>query len=300
MQEQQDNWDSVPEYGTEGVQQTVQEESIENAEQVEDPQKVEEEAKVDWQKRYKDLEPSHSRRGNQIHGLEQEVDRVKLQILEESQKRMDAELKANEVSKTAKQDEVKEKEEEQKAKYFDEEYQQFVTDYPDIEKNLAKRLEFEVNKKESNIKRSYREAIKEEEEKRKSLEKKIDELQGFQSQNAFDSYMVGNVGKDWQDIGHDEKFMSYVNSATYRIKSMKSGDAVQMSEVMNDWLGVTEDGRSYRGDSQPQTNDQKRTAVQGLVGNSEPKVSSTPRPTSGAEAWDSIPEYYAEDGSVNT
>ena len=295
MQEQQDSWDSVPDYGAEAVQQVAQEPEV-----VDQVEAEPEGDSIDWKKRYKDLEPSHSRRGNQINKLEQENDRLKLQILEESQKRSDAEIKALEAEKLASKVDEKREESKQEAKYFDDEYKQFATDYPDIEKNLVKRLEHELSRKETNLKRSYKDALKEEEEKRAQLEKKLEELQGYQSQNAFDSYMVGNVGKDWQDIGHDEKFMSYVNSATYRIKSMKSGDAVQMSEVMNDWLNVTEDGKHYRSGATSQSNDQKRTAVQGLVGNSEPKVTSAPRQMSGEEAWDSIPEYYAEDGGVNT
>ena len=68
-------WDDAPEYGQEEQSVPVAEEQQIEAEPTDQKQEVEEESEAepenDWQDRYKNLEQSHSRRGNELHKIKQ-------------------------------------------------------------------------------------------------------------------------------------------------------------------------------------------------------------------------------------
>ena len=88
--EEQPTWEGTPEFGDESKseQQTAPEEpqSEPEKEPIEEEVATEEEPPLtNWEKRYKDLEASHSRRGNEVHSLKQERDDLRLQKIEMQQ-----------------------------------------------------------------------------------------------------------------------------------------------------------------------------------------------------------------------
>ncbi len=101
-QEQQEftaSWEETPEYGN-SEPPVPAEETPQIEAQVEEPvaEEVEEEVEetesdTDWQDRYKNLEQSHSRRGNELHKLKQEQDAARLEKLEMQQRMLELEQK---------------------------------------------------------------------------------------------------------------------------------------------------------------------------------------------------------------
>ena len=104
QQEAVASWDSAPEYGEEEQPVPVAEEQIDAEEpQPEVEEEAEAEPETDWQDRYKNLEQSHSRRGNELHTLKQEQDALRLEKLEMQQRMLELEQKVKDVDSLQKQ-----------------------------------------------------------------------------------------------------------------------------------------------------------------------------------------------------
>ena len=141
------NWDDIPEYGEEEQKEAppvpAEEEQIEAAvEAPSEPQGNKEDA-VDWEERYRNLEQSHSRRGNELHQLKQEKDESRLERLEMQQR-------LSEEAQKQSQPKVEEPDPYGDDKYWDDSEREILKEYPEIvqvAKKLAQREAAQVAKK---------------------------------------------------------------------------------------------------------------------------------------------------------
>ena len=146
-QEQQEflpSWEETPEYGNNEAPVPA-EETPQIEAQAEEPvaQEVEEdppqeEPETDWQDRYKNLEQSHSRRGNELHKLKQEQAAARLEKLEMQQRMLELEQKVKDVDRLREQLDTKPDPLDESVFYTEDE-KQVLNDYPEL-LALAKKM----------------------------------------------------------------------------------------------------------------------------------------------------------------
>ena len=99
---------------------------------------LEAEPETDWQDRYKNLEQSHSRRGNELHKLKQEQDAARLEKLEMQQRMLELEQRSKDADRLREQVDSKPDPLDESIFYTDEE-KQVLNEYPEL-LALAKKM----------------------------------------------------------------------------------------------------------------------------------------------------------------
>jgi len=284
--EEQPTWDGTPEFGEEekSEQQTAPEEpqSEPEEEPIEEEVATEEEPpQTNWEKRYKDLEASHSRRGNEVHSLKQERDDLRLQKIEMQQQMAELNRLKSELKQETKQSEPDPFEDE---RYWSDDEKEILKEYPEIVKvaeKLAKREAVKAERKLETSTPKYDDKIEE-------LENKIKEQNEYIAQQQAYAKLDSLVGPAWRDVDTDPEFHEFVNGSKMRYRTMVSGDLEEKAEVFQSYLET----RKVKDSSSPapHQDDNRRKAVQGIMKGKTPKEKPKGE-LSIDELWASIPEH---------
>ena len=283
--EEQPTWDGTPEFGAEekSEQQTAPEEpqSEPEEEPIEEEVATEEEPpQTNWEKRYKDLEASHSRRGNEVHSLKQERDDLRLQKIEMQQQMAELDRLKSELKQAPKQSEPDPFEDE---RYWSDDEKEILKEYPEIVKvaeKLAKREAVKAERKLTTSTPKYDDKIEE-------LENKIKEQNEYIAQQQAYAKLDSLVGPAWRDVDTDPEFHEFVNGSKMRYRTMVSGDLEEKAEVFQSYLET----RKVKDSSSPTPpqDDNRRKAVQGIMKGQTPKEKPKGE-LSIDELWASIPD----------
>ena len=284
-QQEKPSWDSTPEYGADSEQKVVPEEQSEpeTESDVTEESISSEEDKLtssNWEKRYKDLEQSHSRRGNEVHGLKQERDDLRIQKIEMQQKLQDLDRLKKELKEEVKSAEPDPYEDE---RYWDDEEKEILKEYPEVVKvaeKLAKREAVRTERKLSTSAPKYDDRIAE-------LENRLKEQNEYISQQQAYAKLDTLVGPAWRDADIDPEFHEYVNGSKIRYRTMVQGDLEEKAEVFQNYLET----RKVKDSSSPTPpqDDNRRKAAQGLVKGQPPRTKGKAE-LSIDELWASIPD----------
>lgn len=277
-EQQEPNWDGTPEYGEEIVDEETAPEEIQSEES--DSEAVAEEPQHDWEKRYKDLEQSHSRRGNEVHKYKKELDDLRFQKLEMQQKLLELEQ--------LKKSSANESDNNTDDPYSDENYwtdaeKEILKEYPEIvgvAEKFAKRESLLAERRLQDAKPSYTDKIE-------KLEEKIEEQTRYISRQQAFARLDELVGPVWREVDEDPDFHQYVNDSRVRRKIMDNGDLEERAEILQNFLEIRK-VKDTTSPAQPQ-NEDRRKAVQGMVKGQPPKGKPKGE-MSEAELWDSIPD----------
>jgi len=283
-QQEKPSWDTTPEYGDGPEQKAAPEDQSEPEVELdateESASQEEEHSSVNWEKRYKDLEQSHSRRGNEVHGLKEERDDLRLQKIEMQQQLQSLEKLKKELKEEVKSAEPDPYEDE---RYWDDEEKEILKEYPEVVKvaeKLAKREAVRTERKLSTSAPKYDDKIAE-------LETRIKEQNEYISQQQAYAKLDTLVGPAWRDADIDPEFHEYVNGSKIRYKTMVQGDLEEKAEVFQNYLET----RKVKDSSSPAPpqDDSRRKAAQGLVKGQTPKTKGKAE-LSIDELWASIPD----------
>ena len=178
---------------------------------------VAEEPQHDWEKRYKDLEQSHSRRGNEVHKYKKELDDLRFQKLEMQQKLLELEQ--------LKKSSANESDNNTDDPYSDENYwtdaeKEILKEYPEIvgvAEKFAKRESLLAERRLQDAKPSYTDKIE-------KLEEKIEEQTRYISRQQAFARLDELVGPVWREVDEDPDFHQYVNDS-------KSGARLWITEI---------------------------------------------------------------------
>ena len=296
------SWEDVPEYDegnrqqsvpVEDIEQSETEEEYEEPDSEEEPQEEEEEEtqeeEVDWEDRYKNLEASHSRRGNEVHSLKQEKESLRLEKIEIRQQLQEM----SDMQEKLKQFEIKAKEEPDPfddERYWSDEEREILREYPEVmavANKIAKRESARSLKGFAPKDESSKEEIEE-------LRNSVSELGDYISRQQMFAELDKLVGTVWKDIDNDPKFYDFVNESKIRYRAMDTGDLEEKAEVFNAYL-ETQVGQKRHLPQQEEPSptprqNQRRQAAQGLVKGSASRASKPQGELTGDALWDSIPD----------
>ena len=279
------NRDETPEYGAEAVKkQDAPEEEVQSepvAEEVEEEQEPEETPPTNWEKRYKDLESSHSRRGNEVHTLKQERDDLRYQKLEMQQKLLELEELRSKLSENKSTE--KEPDPYEDDRYWSDDEKEILKEYPEIAKVAEKFAKREAHKAEQKLKTSTPQY----DDKLAELEKRLKEQNEYISRQQAYSKLDEIVGPAWREVDNEPEFHEYVNGSKIRYKIMVQGDLEEKAEVFQDYLAQRKI-KDTASPTPPQTDD-RRKAAQGLMKGQPPKNKAKGE-LSIDELWASIPD----------
>ena len=291
QQEAVASWDSAPEYGEEEQPVPVAEEEQIDAEepQPEVEEEAEAEPETDWQDRYKNLEQSHSRRGNELHALKQEQDALRLEKLEMQQRMLELEQKVKDVDSLQKQ--VSEKPDPLDDKNFwSDEEKEILKEYPEL-LGVAKKLAHKESQLALRaIDKSPQEQVSKDTE---GLKEEVNRLRDHVALEQAKAQLDRIVGPDWRKADESPKFFDFVNNNPLLKQAMNGGGLEEKAEVFKMYLetpeGMKLTGNTQSSPAQPQ-NDTRRQAAQGLVRGK----SQQSKPTGSLDIddlWASTPEY---------
>ena len=296
-------WDSIPEYGesegsssvpTESEPVEEEDEEIEDdyeeAEEEEDSEPEEdppEESREDWEERYKNLESSHSRRGNEVYNLKEERDNLRLEKLELAQRLQEAEL-----NKTTAREEPTPPDPYDDEQYWSEAEREVLKEYPDVFAIANKIAQREAARSAQGIPRddSAKEELAE-------LREVVAGLGDHFTRNRAFEQLDESVGPVWRDVDKDNDFFDFVNAKKVYYRAMSEGDLEEKAEVFNAYLD-TDAGRRKYGQEEPEEEEtspaprqnQRREAAQGLVSGKKSRGSKPRGKLVGDDLWDSIPD----------
>ena len=307
QQSSEELWGNTPEYGEdpakaepvpeepepEEEEEEGEEEEIEEADVGEDLEEDSEDTspEEDWEDRYRNLESSHSRRGNEVHTLKEERDNLRLEKLEMAQQLQDFE------TGKAKLKEIEEKAAKAPDPYDDEQYwsdeeQTILKEYPDVFAIANKIAQREAARTASGAKPDD------------SSKKEIAELreivtglgEHFTRNKTFEE-LDEKVGAVWREIDNDNDFYEFVNAKKVFYRAMSEGDLEEKAEVFNAYLESDAGQRKY-GTPRPEEKqtsptphqNQRREAAQGLVSGKKSRGSKPRGELVGDDLWDSIPD----------
>ena len=285
------SWDDAPEYGVadeetpapDSVQSDGEEVAPAEPEPVQD-ENLEAEPDVNWEKRYKDLEGSHSRRGNEVHSLKQERDDFRYQKLEMQQKISELEaLKSRAESEKPKQEPKPDPFEDER--YWDDDDKEILKEYPEIVKVTEKLAKREAHRAKVAIESSGDKY----EQKIADLESQLTKQNEYISQQRTYSKLDELVGSVWRKIDNDQRFHEYVNKSKLRYKAMVNGDLEEKAEVFESFLQQLPKESEESSPAQPQ-DENRRKAAKGLVRGQVSKASKPKGELSRDELWRSIPD----------
>ena len=286
------SWDDAPEYGDEKKPVPVEEEQQIDAKKPEP--EVEEEAEAesdpDWQDRYKNLEQSHSRRGNELHSIKQEQDTLRLEKLEMQQRMLELEQQVKDAESSGEQVSSKPDPLDERNFWSDEE-KDILKEYPEllgVAKKLAQR-ESQLSLR-SIDNSSQQEVTKEQETLKEEVNRLRDHVALDQAKAKLDSI----VGTDWRKADESPKFFDYVNNSALLKQAMNGGSLEEKAEVFKMYLDTPEGQKLIGGKSEsspaPPQNDTRRQAAQGLVRGKAPQGKPS-GDLSIDELWANTPEY---------
>jgi len=285
------SWDSAPEYGNDEKPVPVSEEEQIEAEESEPEveEEAEAEAETDWEDRYKNLEQSHSRRGNELHSLKQEQDALRLEKLEMRQRMLELEQKVSDVGSSEKQASNKPDPLDDKTFWNDEE-KEILKEYPEL-LGVAKKLAHKESQLAlRTIDNSSQEQVSKETE---GLKEEVDRLRDHVALEQAKAQLDRVVGTDWRKADESPRFFDFVNNNPLLKQAMNGGGLEEKAEVFKMYLetpeGMKLTGKIESSPAQPQ-NDTRRQAAQGLVRGK----SQQSKPTGELaidELWSSTPEY---------
>tara|TARA_Y100000310_G_scaffold24785_1_gene23777 strand:- start:3306 stop:4208 length:903 start_codon:yes stop_codon:yes gene_type:complete len=285
------SWDSAPEYGNDEKPVPVSEEEQIEAEESEPEveEEAEAEAETDWEDRYKNLEQSHSRRGNELHSLKQEQDALRLEKLEMRQRMLELEQKVSDVGSSEKQASNKPDPLDDKTFWNDEE-KEILKEYPEL-LGVAKKLAHKESQLAlRTIDNSSQEQVSKETE---GLKEEVDRLRDHVALEQAKAQLDRIVGTDWRKADESPRFFDFVNNNPLLKQAMNGGGLEEKAEVFKMYLetpeGMKLTGKIESSPAQPQ-NDTRRQAAQGLVRGK----SQQSKPTGELaidELWSSTPEY---------
>lgn len=298
-QEQQEftaSWEETPEYGNNEppvpAEETPQiEAQVEETVAEEVEEEVEEtESDTDWQDRYKNLEQSHSRRGNELHKLKQEQDAARLEKLEMQQRMLELEQKVKDVDSLREQVDSKPDPLDESIFYTDEE-KQVLKDYPEllgVAKKMAQR-EAQMSFRKIDTKPTQEDVSKYE-----NMQKEVDELKAHIRLEQAKAELDRRITPDWRVIDENPKFFDYVNKSPLLTQAMNHGTLDEKAEVFKMYMD-SEEGQKILGKveqpSPTQTqNDDRRKAAQGLV-RGQTRDTKPTGSLSIDEEWAKAPEY---------
>ena len=295
-QAEQTGWDDIPEPVQVPVPEKNENTGIEAELKPEETHsEVQEESSTNWQKRYKDIEASHSRRGNELHAVKRERDDIRLEKLEMQQQIQEvAELKRQlsnlENERSSQPDPLDDE------RYWDEEEKEVLKEYPEIVKVADKLAHRKVEialrnngKEDSNFGDKYKSEITD-------LKKQVQEQRNYIAREQAFAQLDQLCTSAWRQADNNPEFHDYVNKSRVLRKAMTDGDLEDKAEVFNQYLSnhkvSSEIDTGDKAKAVSEGSDQeRRKAAQGLVRGTTPKVDQSARPMVGQELWDSIPEH---------
>ena len=296
-------WDSIPEYGESEGSSSVPDESEpveEEDEEIEDDYEEEEEeedsepeedpseeSREDWEERYKNLESSHSRRGNEVYNLKEERDNLRLEKLELAQR-----LQEIESNKTTTKEEPAPPDPYDDEQYWSEAEREVLKEYPDVFAIANKIAQREAARSAQGIPRddSAKEELAE-------LREVVAGLGDHFTRNRAFEQLDESVGPVWREVDKDNDFFDFVNAKKVYYRAMSEGDLEEKAEVFNAYLD-TDAGRRKYGQEEPEEEEtspaprqnQRRAAAQGLVSGKKSRGSKPRGKLVGDDLWDSIPD----------
>lgn len=286
-------WDDAPEYGQEEQSVPVAEEQQIEAEPTDPKQEVEEEAEAepetDWQDRYKNLEQSHSRRGNELHKIKQEQDALRLEKLEMQQRLLELEQRNKDAESLRQQVENK-PDPFDDATYWSDEEKDILKEYPEL-LGVAKKLAHKESQMAlRNIDNSSQEQVT---KKTASLEEEVKTLRDHVALEQAKAQLDAMLTPDWRKCDASPKFFDYVNNNPLLKQAMNHGGLDEKAEVFKMYMGTPEGqqliGKQESSPAQPQ-NDNRRQAAQGLV-RGKARDNKPSGELSIDELWANTPEY---------
>ena len=290
LQEAEASWDETPEYGADKQPVPVEgeEQQTEDAEVMEAvEEEVEAEPDTDWQDRYKNLEASHSRRGNEVFSLKKEKEDLRLEKLELQQKLQGAESSSKELNRL-KEAESNKPDPYEDSKYFTEEELSIQKEYPEILAVAKKQAHREAAIALRGLDKSKETLL---EKETSDLKSQVEELKGYIArQQAFNQ--LDQMVPDWRKADLDPKFIDYVNKSELFRNAMTDGSLEEKAEVFKTYLGSDQGQKLLSGTkaSPAQPQDTRRQAAQGLVRGSARDNKPTGE-LSIDELWNATPEY---------
>ena len=225
---------------------------------------------VDWSKRYNDLRPAYDRTMSENSRLKQEMQDMRLNMLE-------AQQKAN----------AQPKQEPTQDTFFSDETRTVEKDFPDIFKGVQEHINYALHKQGANsdveqVRRDAEVAKQEAENARIEIE-----------QMRVDSQLTSSLGAHiWPAVDSYQLFRDWVSSDRMRLWQMQMGDVQHKIECVQNFL-ATPEGQQFSG-TMPQQNVARRQEVQGIMGGQVPAIPSGKQNWDGMsqqQKWDSIPDY---------
>ena len=298
-QEQQEvtaSWEETPEYGNNEAPVPA-EETPQIEAQAEEPvaQEVEEdphqeEPETDWQDRYKNLEQSHSRRGNELHKLKQEQDAIRLEKLEMQQRMLELEQKVKDVDRLREQVDSKPDPLDESVFYTEDE-KQVLNDYPELlalAKKMAQR-EAQLSLRNIDIKPPEQDVSQ-----YADMQKKVDDLQAHMQLEKAKAELDRRITPDWRIIDESPAFFDHVNKSPLLSQAMNHGTLDEKAEVFKMYMD-SEEGQKILGKAEKPSptqtqNDDRRKAAQGLV-SGQARDNKPTGMLSIDEEWAKAPEY---------
>jgi len=298
QQSEEELWDNTPEYGDDtpvGKPVPQDSDSEEEEEEIEkdyedeevDDSEEEDAPKEDWEERYRNLESSHSRRGNEVHGLKEERDNLRFEKLEIAQKLQEIEAGGGKKSKEAEADPYDDEQ------FWSEEEKTILKEYPDVFAVANKIAQREAAK-------SVRGApAKDSSAEIAELREIVTGLGEHFTRNRTFEQLDEKVGSVWREIDKDNDFFEFVNKKKVYYRAMSEGDLEEKAEVFNAYLDSEKGRRKYSNnpetvEEQPTSptphQNQRREAAQGLVSGKKSRGSKPRGVLTGDDLWDSIPD----------
>ena len=271
-------WESDEE-STEDAEPSDTEEEVEETEEEDESQdesyedEEDEDPAHNYEKRYKDLEREFHRRNEESARMREELNDLRLRVLEDQQ----APKKASKPADPTDAD-----------SFFNEDDRTTMDEFSEITGVTKKLIEHEVAKRLQELQPNL--------QKVDQMEQQLQDQTYNQFLKSHESYMLDEVGRDYRDIDKDPQFQNFVLASPALTKMMtESVEASDHASVMNLWLETTEHGKNYR--PQPKEKVQsspkqasRRKAASSLMTNSAPRTQKNPDNMSDEELWDTIPE----------
>ena len=298
QQSEEELWDNTPEYGDdtpvgkpvpqdsdseeeeEEIEKDYEEEEVDDSEEEDSP-------KEDWEERYRNLESSHSRRGNEVHGLKEERDNLRFEKLEIAQKLQEIEAGGGKKSKEAEADPYDDEQ------FWSEEEKTILKEYPDVFAVANKIAQREAAKSVRGVPTS------DSSEEVAELREIVTGLGEHFTRNRTFEQLDEKVGSVWREIDKDNDFFEFVNKKKVYYRAMSEGDLEEKAEVFNAYLDSEQGRRKYSNnpetvEEQPTSptphQNQRREAAQGLVSGKKSRGSKPRGVLTGDDLWDSIPD----------
>ncbi len=226
---------------------------------------------VDWSKRYNDLRPAYDRAQSENSRLKQEMQEMRLNMLEAQQK--------------ASQPQVQEKTQES---FFSDETKTVEKDFPDIFKGVQEHINYALHKQSANT--DVEQVRREAEVAKQEAENARIEIEQMRVDTQLSSSLGGHI---WPAVDSYQPFRDWVSADRMRLWQMQMGDVQHKINCIQDFL-ATPEGQQFSG-TVPQQNVARRQEVQGIMGGQIPTQPQGGRnqwdSMSTQQKWDSVPDY---------